>query len=98
MSAIAGRRIEWPERVRTINGVTCVRLNTVCGFSSLTQDVLDRCVAEGGIAVVYAHPHSLTSAGPQREGLLQPFLRRVSELRQAGRLEVVLPRDLRVAA
>jgi hypothetical protein len=91
---LVGRRVETPGRVRTIAGLTCVRLNTACGFSGLTRSVLERCAADGGLAVVYAHPHSITSDGPQGEGHLLPFLHRVAQLRAAGRLDVAVPSDL----
>jgi hypothetical protein len=98
LGRLLGRRIEMPGRSRVIAGVTCVRLNTSCGFSGLTHSVLERCGTDGGMAIVYAHPHSLTSGGPQDEARLIPFLKRVAELRDAGRLEVVVPASLRRAA
>jgi hypothetical protein len=75
-----------------------VRLNTFCGFADLTRSVLERCARDGGLAVVYGHPHSITSGGPQDETMLVPFLRRVAELRDANHLDVVLPRELVEAA
>jgi hypothetical protein len=98
LNMLAGCRIEAPGRARTIAGVTCVRLNTLCGFTELTHTVLEQCAAKGGLAIVYAHPHSLTSGGPQDQSLLIPFLRRVWALRAAGRIEVIRPADLREAA
>lgn len=98
LNALRGGRVEAPGRVLTIAGVTCVRLNTLCGFSELTRTVLERCASKGGLAIVYAHPHSLTSGGPQDESLLIPFLRRVSALRADGRLKVLRPADLDEAA
>lgn len=98
LSSLLGRRVESPGRPFTIGGILCVRLNTVCGFASLTHTVLERCATEGGLAIAYAHPHSLRSGGPQDEACLLPFLRRVSELRAEGRIEVALPSQLREAA
>jgi hypothetical protein len=94
MRVLLGRRVEVPSRQSRIAGVTCVRLNTPCGFGEQTRHMLERCVRDGGLAVVYAHPHSLTSAGPQDQAHLIPFLQRVSELRREGRLDIVLPADL----
>jgi hypothetical protein len=96
LRGLLGRRVEAPGRPLRIAGVTCVRLNTTCGFAEPTLNVLERSVREGGLTVAYAHPHSLTTAGYQDEGHFVPFLRRVSELRREGRLDVVLPADLLV--
>lgn len=95
---LLGRRVEAPSRRSRIAGVTCVRLNTPCGFGQQTRDMLERCVRDGGLTVAYAHPHSLSSAGPQDQMHLIPFLQRVSELRRERRLEVMLPADLLVSA
>jgi hypothetical protein len=48
----------------------------------------------GGLAVVYGHPHSLTAENSQAERWLRPFLAEVAELRRRGRLLDHLPREL----
>jgi peptidoglycan/xylan/chitin deacetylase (PgdA/CDA1 family) len=88
------RRIERPARLEQIAGVACVRLNTICGFTAFTQRMIDRAASEGGIAVVYGHPHSIHNGHWQDESLLVPLLRRIGELRREGRLRLALPRDL----
>jgi hypothetical protein len=56
--------------------------------------MLERVAARGGVAVVYGHPHSIRRDTSQHERLLAPFLERAAALRDAGRLDVVLPREL----
>ena len=92
------RRLDRPSRIETIEGVTCVRLNTPCGFGPGTFEMLDRCVAEGGLAVAWAHPHALGFDGFQGEAHLAPFLERVHRLQEAGALKVRLPRELEAEA
>jgi len=93
---VLGRRTDAPARVRTIAGISCVRLNTPCGFDAPSVAMLDRCSAQGGIAVVYGHPHSLSAENSQDERYLRPFLERLARARAARRLAVRLPRDLAV--
>ena len=94
----SGRRRDRPGSLEVIGGITCVRLNTPCGFGPETESLLDRCVARGGLAVVYGHPHALGNGGFQAESFLEPFLARVGKLRGEGRLRVRLPRELEAAA
>ncbi len=92
------RRADEPGKVEDIAGILCARLNTPCGFGPSTGALLERCVARGGLAVVYGHPHALGNADFQAETSLVPFLRRVRELRRQGRLHVRVPRELETAA
>jgi hypothetical protein len=86
-------RGEPPRRPEIIAGVTCLRLNGF-GFSPATPRLVDRCVASGGLAVIYAHPHSISLGGAQDESHLMPFLKLIREHRRAGRLRICLPRDV----
>jgi hypothetical protein len=88
------RRVDEPSRVENIAGVSCVRLNTPGGFGEEATRMLERCAQEQALAVVYGHPHSLVAQNSQNERHLVPFLERVRDLRTAGALDVVLPRDL----
>lgn len=88
------RRLDYPERPRQIGGVTCVRLNTPCGFHDAALEMLHRCAASGGMLVVYGHPHSLSAGNSQDVSLLRPFLQQVQRLQQAGRIVTRLPRQL----
>jgi hypothetical protein len=88
------RRVDRPGRLRTIAGVTCVRLNTPGGFDGSAVDMIERCTSEGGTAVVYGHPHSVHADNAQHERWLVPFLKRAAALRAEGRLEIALPRQL----
>jgi Polysaccharide deacetylase len=80
--------------IEQIGRVACVRLKTSAGFDSVNLAMLDRCVEQGGIAVVYGHPHSLRAGNSQDESCLVPFLKKVRRLRHEGLVQVRLPRDL----
>lgn len=85
-------RSQRASHMESIAGITCVRLNSPCGFAEPTRKMLERHVASGtGIMVVYAHPHSLHSGGSQDERHLIPFFERVSELCAQSKLQVALP-------
>jgi hypothetical protein len=86
-------RLDRPTRPEMIAGVTCVQLNAPCGFAGGSVAMVDRCVREGGMVVVYGHPHSLHKGTPQDERWLVPFLEHVQELSRQGVLEVRLPRE-----
>jgi serine O-acetyltransferase len=91
---ITRRRLDRPVFVEQISGLTCVRLNTPGGFTMQTRRVIDRCAERGGTAVVYGHPHSVRSGNSQDARWLVPLLEHVAALRDAGRVRVVLPREL----
>ena len=91
---LLGRRLDRPERLMGIAGVTCVRLNTSCGFHDSATAMLHRCADRGGLVVVYGHPHSLRAGGSQDVSKLMPFLKQVQRLRQDGRIVTRLPRQL----
>jgi hypothetical protein len=88
------RRIDRPVMPETIGDVTCLRLNSPGGFAGETVQVVNDCATRGGHVVVYGHPHSLTLEGLQHESLLVPLLGLVRDHVAAGRLEVVLPREM----
>lgn len=88
------KRLDAPEKVRGIAGVSCIRLNTPCGFQEAAIRIVRRAAAEGGVAVVYGHPHSLRTGNSQDVSYLLPFLREVQRLRGAGLIRTRLPREL----
>ncbi len=88
------REIERPVSVQRLGGLRCLRLNTFGGFDGSNRAMLERCAREGGIAVVYGHPHSLHAGNSQDRRHLVPLLERIAELRSDGRLCVRLPREL----
>jgi len=92
--AVLGRRLDRPGHVASIRGVQCVRLNTPGGFTAESVSMLVRCSEVGGIAVVYGHPHSLGSGNSQDARYLLPFLKCVDDLRRAGRIVPLQPRDI----
>lgn len=91
---LCGRRLDRPARLVSIRGLSCARLNTPGGFDAPAVSMIERVAREGGIAVVYGHPHSLRGGGPQDERHLVPFLDRARALVREGRLRLCLPRDL----
>ncbi|HEY8536550.1 MAG TPA: polysaccharide deacetylase family protein [Vicinamibacterales bacterium] len=94
-ACLTRRGTDRPGRVERVAGVCCVRLNTPGGFGAPAMAMLHRVAEEGGIAVVYGHPHSIgRRETTQHEGVLAPFLDRAAALRDAGRLDIVLPREL----
>jgi hypothetical protein len=88
-----GDRGEPPRRPENIAGVTCLRVGGL-GFSAATAKLVERCVVSGGLAVIYAHPHSARLGGVQDESRLVPFLGLVRDHVRAGRLRIRLPRDI----
>jgi hypothetical protein len=92
------RPLDPPSHPEVIAGVTCIRLNTPCGFEAGSLAMLRRCAEQGGIAVVYGHPHSLGDGRAQDERWLRPLLAEVQALRRSRGLQACLPRDLAVGA
>jgi peptidoglycan/xylan/chitin deacetylase (PgdA/CDA1 family) len=91
---VLGRRLDRPARIERIGDLACVRLNTPGGFAEPARAMIERVALEGGVAVVYGHPHSLHAPGWQNEEQLVPFLRRIGDLRRSSGLRVALPREL----
>ncbi len=87
-------RLDRPQELKRIGGVTCVRLNSPGGFRNPTPELVERCAAEGGIAVVYGHPHSLHAGNSQDAAYLVPLMARIRELKNEGRVRLALPREL----
>lgn len=86
-----------PRRPESIGGVTCLRINGA-GFGGGALRLIERCLHKGGIAAIFAHPHSLKTGNSQDERYYVPFLQAVRDFQRQGRLEVVLPRDLNGAS
>jgi peptidoglycan/xylan/chitin deacetylase (PgdA/CDA1 family) len=88
------RPLDGPGRTERIGGITCVRLNTPCGFDDPAVAMVRRTAARGGIAVLYGHPHSLGNGQSQDERHLTRLFREIRSLRRNAGLEVWLPRAL----
>ncbi len=91
---IAGGEALMPREPVEIRGVRCLRLNSGCGFGEIAQRMVDRCAQRGGLAVVFAHPHSLGGVSAQNEASLVRFLERLTRMRAEGMIAVRLPREL----
>lgn len=87
---------QWHRRgkVESIAGISCIRLNTGCGFDGPVLARLSAWAGRPGIIAVYGHPHSLHAGNTQDERFLRSFCEAVVNLRALGRLRVVLPRQL----
>jgi len=94
LERILGRRLDRPRPPERIGSIRCFRLNSPGGFDPRSLDVVARCVENGGLVVVYGHPHSLHAGNPQDESWLVPFLGKVGAWSREGRLRIVRPRDL----
>jgi hypothetical protein len=94
LEKLARRRLDKPRALERVGPIRCFRLNTPGGFARRSLSVVERCAREGGVTVVYGHPHSLHSGGAQDEEHLVPFLQKVREWSRAGRLRAMRPRDL----
>ncbi len=88
------RRVDGPIAVERIGGILCCRLNSAGGFAADAVSLVERTARDGGIAVVYGHPHSLDAGNSQDERWLVPFLARVAALQSERRLRPMLPREL----
>jgi peptidoglycan/xylan/chitin deacetylase (PgdA/CDA1 family) len=91
---LARREYPRPAAVRELNDIKYVLLNTAAGFDGAAHTIVDRVVNEGGIAVLWGHPHSLTAENSQNMRHLTVMLDRLIELRAKGLLEIVLPHAL----
>jgi hypothetical protein len=78
-------------KLERIGGISCARLSGRAGFQQQLVDVLERCANQDRFMLVYGHPHSLSSNGPQGKTNLISFLERIQALVREGRLQVVLP-------
>lgn len=76
-----------------VKGVMTLRVNTDCGFTGRTFEMLARAGRGNGYIVAYGHPHSLAEDSPQSKACLMAFLGMAASLVQRGELEVVLPRQ-----
>jgi hypothetical protein len=91
---ITGSRIDRPGRLESIEGITCVRINTPGGFDERTVALLDKFARTDGLIVSYGHPHSLFADGAQNIRYVSAFLQRVKELTRQNVLDVCTPRQL----
>lgn len=94
LEAVLRRSCDQPGTVKSIEGVACLRLNAGCGFKDHAIAMLRRCAREGGYAVLYGHPHSLSVPGAQSFACLRRTLAVVQGLVKQGQLQVVLPREI----
>jgi hypothetical protein len=85
------RATDRPAAPERIGALTCLRLNTPGGFDGANRAMVERCARDGGIAVVYGHPHSLHSGNSQDRRHFVALLELIVRLRSEGRLRVLLP-------
>lgn len=80
--------------IKELRGIAYVLLTSPAGFDEAARRSVEKAVSDGGIAVIWGHPHSLSAGNAQHERHLVPFLDWVADLRSAGNLDVTLPREL----
>jgi len=94
MEFVKTERRDRPSRLETIGPVTCVRLNSPGGFDRPSAEIIEMCAAQGGIAVVYGHPHSIHTGNAQDVSRLVPLMKLIRDCRDRGTVRTALPRDL----
>ncbi|HEX7571640.1 MAG TPA: hypothetical protein VF514_01000, partial [Bacteroidota bacterium] len=57
-------------------------------------EMIRRCATDGGIAVVYGHPHSIHMGNAQDVRQLVPLMRLIRSSTERGALHPALPREL----
>ena len=88
------RQFDKPAHVEDIAGIACVRINTRFGFADYAIQMLRRTVEQGGLTVVYGHPHSIMGGDGQNLAHYVKFLRIATDLRRQGKLRIATPREL----
>ncbi len=96
MEALLRRSCDSPGTIKNIEGVSCLRLNAGCGFTDHAINMVRRCARDGGYAVLYGHPHSLSVDGPQSFAHLVRVLAVVRDLVNQKQLQVVRPSEIAV--
>lgn len=92
------RRFDRPTRIKEIAGIACVRMNTHFGFGEHSLRMLRRSVEQGGLTVVYGHPHSILGKDVQNLEHYVNFLRIATGLRREGKLRIATPGELLAAS
>jgi len=83
-------------KVSRLGDVRYVRLTTPAGFAEAARLSVSAAAADGHVAVIWGHPHSLSADNAQHERHLVPFLDWLVEMRSRRLIDVVLPRTLTV--
>lgn len=91
---LKGRRLDQPAQLETIEGITCLRLNTPGGFHETVQRCLQEHLDAPGYWLVYGHPHSLSRPGNQCEAYLRALMTQVAEWKHSGSVEILRPQEL----
>jgi hypothetical protein len=92
---ISGRELHRPSRLERISGLPCLRLNAPVGFGPASRKLLADHLDDGGVWLLWGHPHSITQTdSPQSLAAFTGLLRQVTEWRAAGRLRISRPRDV----
>lgn len=92
LSYLGYRKPFFPQ-IEIIRGIATLRVNAF-GFRSDTLNYVTHATEENGYVVCFAHPHALNGKGAQSEEQLIPFLEEAQKLVKAGKLEIVLPREI----
>jgi hypothetical protein len=92
---LLGHRSDGPVAPEWIAGVRCIRLNTSCGFDRNFIEKLNAKLCQGGIWVLYGHPHSVhNSTSAQSINNLESMFKMIHSWRSKHLIEMLLPRNL----
>lgn len=90
---LARRSIARPLRATEVAGVRLIDLSAF-GFHQRSIDLLRSRAGRPGILAFYGHPHGVCIDGPESYACVENFLGEVNRLREAGLIQVGLPREL----
>jgi peptidoglycan/xylan/chitin deacetylase (PgdA/CDA1 family) len=82
-----------PTRAQWIENILCFQVNGD-GFENASVEIIRQAAKSSGLAVIYAHPHSLVAENDQNLQYFIPFLEVVHSLCAAGEIIVTTPGEL----
>ena len=90
---ILKRVIQQPTRAQWAENILYFKVNAA-GFAKKTQELVKMVADRGGLAVIFAHPHSLIADNDQNERYFLSFLDLVKTLKGSGRLVDTTPAEV----
>jgi peptidoglycan/xylan/chitin deacetylase (PgdA/CDA1 family) len=95
LERIRGRELHRPQRLETIGGIHCLRINTPCGFAPEARRAIEAHLDRRSDWVLYGHPHSASiKGGSQSFEMLADTLALIATWRREGKVRCALPRDI----
>lgn len=87
------RVVHQPAGMERVENILCFKVSGD-GFGMSSQELLRRAAEQGGLAVIYAHPHSLVAENDQNIRYFMSFLELIKKLREQGTLVITTPGEL----